>query len=442
MRQRIEPPRATGTGKGRSQHKTPRTQAGQKGFHSSRFLALLCASLWRIGALAVLEGVRVPCQWFRRRLMWKLALSHFITVFIAIAVVLVLNLAVVSGHLAIPGINIGKQIGEESIGRQAQAFALALSSEDAAQPALLSNQFRRFVTVAYVGNSSLATGHILVVDKQGILIDQVNSQLPIGAPVNDPEAPEMAQLVQNALAGETNLSSEKLYAFHASTGVYVGAYPIMDGANHPVGAILLRTARQEPFLRLLVGSLPNLLGTSPMAGLLVWVPVIVIALVVSVLLSRTLTRRLRRLQRAAGEIAAGNLDQHVPVTSIDEVGQLAAQFNRMAAQVREAIEKQRAFVANASHDLRTPIAVVQGHLDGLLSHRDAHRFDADTVRALTTMERQARQPQSVGGRSARRRDVGRSGAAPPAWSRCPSRRSSRRSSIRSGTSRARSEKSP
>jgi two-component system, OmpR family, phosphate regulon sensor histidine kinase PhoR len=62
----------------------------------------------------------------------------------------------------------------------------------------------------------------------------------------------------------------------------------------------------------------------------------------------------------------------------------------MAAQVREATEKQRAFVANASHDLRTPIAVVQGHLDGLLAHRDVHHFDADTVRTLTTMERQAR----------------------------------------------------
>jgi two-component system, OmpR family, sensor histidine kinase BaeS len=343
-----------------------------------------------LGVLGVLAVLNVPCRWFRRRLMWKLTLSHFITVFIAIAVVLVLNLAVVSGHLTVPGINIGKQIGEESIGRQAQAFALALSSEDATQPALLSSQFRRFVTIAYVGNSSLATGHILIVDKQGVLIDQVNSTLPIGAPVNDPEAPEMSQLVQNALAGETNLSSEKLYAFHASTGVYVGAYPIMDSAHHPVGAILLRTARQESFFRLLVRSLPNLLGTSLMAGLLVWVPVVVIALVVSVLLSRTLTRRLRRLQRAAGEIAAGNLDQCVPVTSIDEVGQLAEQFNRMAAQVREATEKQRAFVANASHDLRTPIAVVQGHLDGLLAHRDAHHFDADTVRTLTTMDRQAR----------------------------------------------------
>jgi len=336
------------------------------------------------------DAVCVPCRWFRRRLMWKLALSHVLVVFIAIAVILVLNLAVVTGHLAVPGYNIGKQIGEESIGRQARAFALALSTEEAAQPALLTNQFRRFVTVAYIGNSSLATGHILVVDSRGILIDQVNSALPTGAPVDDPEAPEMAQLVRNALAGETNLSSERLYGFHASTGVYMAAYPIMDGAQHPVGALLLRTAKQEPFFRLLLRSLPGFFGATPTAALLVWGPVVVIALAVSILLARTLTRRLRRLERAVGAVAAGDLDQQVPVTSVDEVGQLGAQFNRMAAQVREAITRQRAFVANASHDLRTPIAVVQGHLDGLLHGPTRRDFDPDTVRSLTTMERQTR----------------------------------------------------
>ena len=336
--------------------------------------------LWR--------GACAPCLWFRRRLMWKLALSHIAVVFIAFAGVFGINLAIATGNLALPGYNISQRVGEESIGRQTRAFALALSSENASEPALLSNQFRRFVTVAYVGNSSLSTGHILVVDRRGVLIDQVNSPLPIGAPVNDPEAPEMTQLVQNALAGETDLSSTKLYAFHASTGVYMSAYPIMDGNNQPVGALLLRTARQESFLRLLQRSLPGFFGNSPVSALLIWGPVVIMAIIVSILLSRTFTRRLRRLERAAGAIAAGNLDQHVPVTSIDEVGQLAEQFNRMAAQVREAIAKQRAFVANASHDLRTPISVVQGHLDGLIHRSEQRDFDAGTVRSLTTMERQ------------------------------------------------------
>jgi len=334
------------------------------------------------------ETVCAPCRWFRRRLMWKLALSHIIVVFIALAGVLVLNLALVTGHLAIPGYNLSQQIGKESIGRQARAFAGALSTEEATEPALLSAQFRRFVAVAYIGNSSLSTGHILVVDRRGVLIDQVNSPLPVGAPVNDPEAPEMTQLVRNALAGETDLSSARLYAFHADTGVYMAAYPIMDGANHPVGAILLRTARQEPFLHLLADSLPTLFGASPTAALVVWGPVVVTAILVSILLARTLTRRLRRLKRAAGAIAAGDLHQYVPVTSIDEVGQLGEQFNTMTAQVRDVIEKQRAFVANASHDLRTPIAVVQGHLDSLLHDPARHHLDSETVRSLATMERQ------------------------------------------------------
>lgn len=327
-----------------------------------------------------------PCHWFRQRLIWKLTLSHIAVVFLALFGMLLLNLAVVSGHLSVPGYDIGHEVGKESIGRQARAFAVALSGDEADQPAQLSEQFRRFVLVAYSGNSSLSTGRILIVDRSGVLIDQINSDLPLGAPINDPEAPEMTQIAQNAVAGETDLASARLYAFHNATGVYMGAYPIVDEQRQPVGAILLRTAKQEPFLTLLWHALPGYLGSSLMPVLLTWGPVVGTAVIVSLLLAHNFTRRLRRLQRAANAMAAGNLNQHVPITSPDEIGQLSEQFNRMATQVREAIEKQRAFVANASHDLRTPITVIQGNIDGLL--HDGHALDPETARALDTMEKQ------------------------------------------------------
>ena len=85
-------------------------------------------------------------------------------------------------------------------------------------------------------------------------------------------------------------------------------------------------------------------------------------------------RRIRRLERAADRIAAG--DFVVPVVDLgrDEVGELAAAFDRMRRQLAQLDDARRAFIANASHELRTPIFSVGGFLE-LLQEDD---LDAET----------------------------------------------------------------
>jgi signal transduction histidine kinase len=74
-------------------------------------------------------------------------------------------------------------------------------------------------------------------------------------------------------------------------------------------------------------------------------------------------RRLRKLERAADRIAGGHFDQPIEDRGRDEVGQLAAAFDRMRLRLAGLERARREFIANASHELRTPIFALGGFLE-------------------------------------------------------------------------------
>jgi signal transduction histidine kinase len=80
-------------------------------------------------------------------------------------------------------------------------------------------------------------------------------------------------------------------------------------------------------------------------------------------------RRLRRLERAADRIASGRFDEPIVDRGGDEVGQLAAAFDRMRQRLAGLERARREFIANASHELRTPIFSLGGFLE-LLDDED------------------------------------------------------------------------
>lgn len=91
-----------------------------------------------------------------------------------------------------------------------------------------------------------------------------------------------------------------------------------------------------------------------------------IGLVVSYFLSGNITRPLRQLSRAAEKIRQGELKQEVPVETRDEVGQLAAVFNQMSAELVVNENNRQELLANIAHELKTPLAILQGHLESML----------------------------------------------------------------------------
>jgi signal transduction histidine kinase len=74
-------------------------------------------------------------------------------------------------------------------------------------------------------------------------------------------------------------------------------------------------------------------------------------------------RRIRRLERAANRIAEGEFDEPVVDLGDDELGELAAAFERMRVQLSQLDTARKEFVANASHELRTPLFSLAGFLE-------------------------------------------------------------------------------
>ncbi len=90
-----------------------------------------------------------------------------------------------------------------------------------------------------------------------------------------------------------------------------------------------------------------------------------IALILAIILSRTLTRPIRELTAATQVTAEGHLPQQVPVRSHDELGQLATSFNRMSADLAHSLNVRRQMTADIAHELRTPLSVILGHAEAV-----------------------------------------------------------------------------
>lgn len=88
--------------------------------------------------------------------------------------------------------------------------------------------------------------------------------------------------------------------------------------------------------------------------------------VLMALVTARITRPLKQMNLAASEIAHGKFDRRVEVTGDDEVGQLARNFNKMAEELKKLEELRGGFVANVSHELRSPMTSMQGFVQGML----------------------------------------------------------------------------
>jgi signal transduction histidine kinase len=93
------------------------------------------------------------------------------------------------------------------------------------------------------------------------------------------------------------------------------------------------------------------------------------AVLLSLVISRQIVQPVRHMHRATQRIATGQYAERVPVAPAmarDEFGQLAASFNAMAATLEQAEQRRRTLVSDVAHELRAPIATLEGYLEGLL----------------------------------------------------------------------------
>ncbi len=112
---------------------------------------------------------------------------------------------------------------------------------------------------------------------------------------------------------------------------------------------------------------------------------LLIALIGGWVVARRLAGRVRRVERAAADVARGHFQEPLPVDSEDELGQLTRTFNDMQRQLREVDIARKEFIATASHELRTPIFSLAGFVELL---QDEDLDDATRREFIDTMSEQ------------------------------------------------------
>ncbi len=92
----------------------------------------------------------------------------------------------------------------------------------------------------------------------------------------------------------------------------------------------------------------------------------IVAIIVSLLLSRSVVAPLRLLTSASQRISDGRYDERVRNRGSDELGQLAHSFNQMAEKLEQVETMRRQLIGDVSHELRTPLTAIKGNMEGLL----------------------------------------------------------------------------
>ncbi len=190
---------------------------------------------------------------------------------------------------------------------------------------------------------------VLVTDECGtVLLAAKDSDRYLSASVG---AETLASLTREETATLTELDGL------LATAHLLCAAPITDETETVVGYVLYGSSSSG-----ISGLVETMLKTMLIACM--WV--MIAAMIAVYFISEKMTNPLKEMSRAAKQYASGKFDVRVPVKGSDEVAELAQAFNNMANSLATVEDQRRSFLANVSHDLRTPMTTIAGFIDGIL----------------------------------------------------------------------------
>ena len=231
---------------------------------------------------------------------------------------------------------------------RSQADVVAASSSELLRPARRP-ALQRLVHVS----AASVRGRVIVVDGRGRLIAD-----SAGAPSGRSYAsrPE----IRAALRGRPEQITR--YSRTLGADILATAVPVLEHGR-PHGAV--RVTQSVAAVSRAVKT--SILDLAALAGV-----VLLLALIAAALIAQQIARPIRRLDQAAHSVAGGDLDATVTVEGSTEQRSLARTFNEMTQRIKRLLRVQQDFVADASHQLRTPLTGLRLRLEGL-----ADRFRGD-----------------------------------------------------------------
>ena len=273
--------------------------------------------------------------------MFKSVFTRYI-VFVSLILAVSFTLLVIT--LAMVVSDYSEQTKEGIMSTAADGMLVALGSYGASP----SEQVEELVASGVRGFADVASAFVYVVDDTGRLLI-----------TNDPEFEEntnimSAETVLNIKRGSASYRRSRIDGVFPETRYNVFRVLLGEDGSGTLVIVSSLSARETD----ITGSLIRTL----MVGSL-WI-LLASCITVYILLQR-IVDPLKSLSDAARAFARGDLKKRVRVTGDDEVADVAKAFNNMASVLEENEETRNSFIASVSHDLRTPMTVILGYVDGI-----------------------------------------------------------------------------
>ncbi len=285
--------------------------------------------------------------------MFKSLFTKYIAVFMTIIIIsFVILTAIVTSMVR----SYFVELNQETVQNSADNVAAYLKSEYINSNVSDFNQFIYFNRTAMKNDISALALYspeleLIVADTEGnILMSDNNTNYEGSGQLISGNS------IKTALAGTAASDVENLGGFYESNYL-IYAVPLMSEDSEVVGTVLAASSTEEvnSFIAMMI---KTIIMTS------LWV--ILAALIAGYFISEKIISPLKYMSRAAKSFAQGKFDVRVPVVGSDEVSELAVAFNNMASELSTFEDTRRTFLANVSHDLRTPMTTIAGFIDGII----------------------------------------------------------------------------